>query len=151
MKRMTIIITAALAALLCSSCGEFYDGNNILCIYPWQLDSTITYNQLGEQIARKDYGAGEEILEFEPVGAWLFTSTQYNDNEGGNWSSEQIPQKGPFVINFVSYNPGYFIKEGHSGEDYRANISEDGRNLKILHAHTDEDEMTIQYFTQISE
>lgn len=146
-----MIIALAAIVALCSSCEEFYDESNILCAYPWQLDSVVTYNQLGEQIARNDYGAGEEVLEFAPVGAWLFTSTLHNGNEGGNWYSEQIPQKGPFVINFISYNPGYFIKEGHSGEDYRVNISDDGRNLNILHAHTDADDMTIHYFTQMSE
>ncbi len=149
MKR--IIIALAAIAMLCSSCGEFYDETNILCVHPWQLDSVVTYNQLGEQIARTEYGAGEEVLDFASVGAWLFASSQHNDSEVGDWYSEQIPQKGAFTLTINSYNPGYFIEEGHSGEEYRANISEDGKNLMILHAHTDVDERIIYYFTQMPE
>lgn len=152
MKRLSIIITAALAALLCSSCGEYIDENNIICQYPWQLDSVVTYDN-GLYFEQKGFRAYEpecEVIDFSYAGFWTFSSESRGDIENGTWHTEIIPEKGSsFKMELTSFEPGIFIDEEHNGEQYGTSISEEGQAMTITHRHTDSSTFQVFFFTQI--
>ena len=150
MKRLSTIITAALAALLCSSCGEFIEEDNALCKYPWQLDSVGTYIFNFEKTDFRAYEPECEMIDFSHIGFWTFSSESRGDFENGTWESEVIPSAGrSFKMTLTSANPGIFIEEGHSGEQYDTRISEDGRQMEISHRHIDSTTFSIYYFSQV--
>lgn len=151
MKKAIIILSVIICAASISSCGGFYDTTNVLLATPWQLDSTVTFNKNTlEVVTRSDYDRGTEVLEFGRNGDWVYNSSTYRATESGLWDTDQVPEKGSSIqMAFLSYNPGCFIQEGHSGETYLMAITDDGSLMQITHYHIDADNITVYSFSPL--
>ena len=152
MKKLLNITLMAVAALLASSCHlDFIDEDNTLCRTSWQVESVTTYNMDGTQSGYIDKLPDTQFVTFFYTGNWAFEYDGGAAAEYGLWSTEVVPKNGnSFPVILIADLPGFFIKEGHSGEKYEFTLSHSGDTLLILHKHTDADEYQVTQFLRSS-
>ena len=152
MKKVFVFAFTASLLFLTAACQlDFIDENNPLCRDCWQVESVSTYAKDGQLIGFEDMLYSGSYVAFFYTGAWLFESEMAEAPEYGVWSTEIVPlANATFDVIMISENPGFFIKEGHSGEVYKFNIYPSGDTLSILHKHVDEDDYSVTRFISSS-
>lgn len=147
--KCSILGAVLLANISCSL--DFIDEDNTLCRDSWQRESVSTYNMDGSLSGFSDHLPGKEYVTFFYTGGWAFEYDGGTAAEYGLWSTEVVPKNGnTFSVILISENPGYFIREGHSGEKYEFTIAPSGDTLLILHKHADADGFQVTRFLRSS-